>query len=132
MENLYNNTRGIVELKTRDLIRMPSGDVLVNRPEFKDKVYLMAYYAPWCGHCVRMAPVIKQLAGALVDEGFMVGAVNCEANSDLDTKIQIRSFPTLFFVKDNKIENYEGTRELDGLLNHLCTSLGKCAKNRSK
>lgn len=130
MENLYNNSKGIVELKTSELIKMPNGDVLVNRPEFKNKVYLMAFYAPWCGHCVRMAPDVKKLASKLVDEGFMVGAINCEANADLDSKIEIYSFPTLFFVKDNKPLVYNEARDIDSMVNFLCKTLGKCSGNK--
>ena len=128
MENLYNNSPGVVELKTSDLTKMPNNTVVVNHKDFRVKIYLLAFYAPWCGHCVRMVNDIKTLGKYLKDEGFLVGAVNCDANADLDNKITIEGFPTLFFVKDGKAERYHGARDIDSLLDHLCKSLGKCHK----
>ena len=129
-KNLYDNQPGIKELDTKDLIRQSDGSVIPVGEEFKDKVYMLIFYAPWCGHCVRMVDDVKLLAKALKNEGFLVGAVNCEANKqELDKRqINITSFPTLFFVKDNVPVKYEGARDLKSLLDHLCSSLGKCVR----
>lgn len=134
MDNLYDNTPGVVELKANDLQKLDNAagelKVIATRPEFNNKVYFLAFYAPWCGHCVRMVDDVKLLAKALKNEGFLVGAVNCEANKqELDKRqINITSFPTLFFVKDNVPVKYEGARDLKSLLDHLCSSLGKCVR----
>lgn len=132
MANLYNNTPGVVELKAEELSKLNGNElkVIVDRPDFHNKVYFLAFYAPWCGHCVRMVDDVKALAKALKNEGFLVGTVNCDANQEkLDKKgINISSFPTLYFVKDNVPIRYEGARDLDSLLSHLCSNLGKCMR----
>jgi thioredoxin-like negative regulator of GroEL len=129
-KNLYNNVPGIKELSTKDLIRHNNGSILPVGNEFHNKVYMLIYYAPWCGHCKDMVKNVKTLANTLKDEGFMVGAINCERNSDLSDKIIIDSFPTVYFVKENKAIQYDGSRELDDLVKFLCVTLGKCAKKK--
>ena len=129
-KNLYDNTPGVRELTTKDLVRLNDGSVLPIGNEFNNKVYMLLYYAPWCGHCKDMVQNVKLLANTLKDEGFLVGAINCEKNSDLSDKIVIDSFPTIYFVKENKANMYRGSRELDDLVNFLCETLGKCAKKK--
>jgi thiol-disulfide isomerase/thioredoxin len=129
-ENLYDHQPGIKELDTKDLVRQSDGSVLPVGNEFKDKVYMLIYYAPWCGHCKHMVKDVQELAKTLKDEGFMVGTINCERNEDLRDKIEINSFPTIYFVKENKAKKYDGPRDLESLVNHLCQSLGKCGKKK--
>jgi thiol-disulfide isomerase/thioredoxin len=129
-KNLYDNQPGITELSTKDLVRNGDGSVLPIRNEFNNKVYMLVYYAPWCGHCRNMVSDVKALANTLKDEGFMVGAINCERNSDLSDKILIESFPKIYFVKDNKAKKYDGDRDLESLVNYLCETLGKCGKKK--
>jgi thioredoxin-like negative regulator of GroEL len=128
--NLYNNVPGIKELSTKDLIRHNNGSILPVGNDFNNKVFMLIYYAPWCGHCKDMVKDVKTLANTLKDEGFIVGTINCERNSDLNDKIIIDSFPTVYFVKENKAIKYDGSRELEDLVNFLCVTLGKCAKKK--
>lgn len=129
-KNLYDNQPGIKELDTKDLVRQSDGSVIPVGEEFKDKVYMLVFYAPWCGHCKHMVEDVKDLAKALKDEGFMVGTINCERNTDLDDKIEISSFPTIYFVKENRAKKYDGSRDLESMVNYLCQSLGKCGKKK--
>jgi len=129
-KNLYDNVPGIYELSTKDLIRHSDGSVLPVRNEFNNKVYMLVYYAPWCGHCRNMVNDVKELANTLKDEGFMVGTINCERNSDLSDKIVIDSFPQIYFVKENKAKKYDGSRDLESMVNFLCETLGKCGQKK--
>ena len=129
-ENLYDGQKGIKELNTADLTKKSDGTALPHLDEFKGIVYMLIFYAPWCGFCHKMADDVKALANTLHDEGFLVGAVNCERNSDIDDKIQISSFPTVYFVKDSKAELYTKGRDLASMVNFLCETLGKCSKKK--
>jgi thiol-disulfide isomerase/thioredoxin len=129
-ENLYDGHKGIVELDTSDLTKQSDGTALPNLNKFQGIVYMLIFYAPWCGFCHQMADDVKDLAKHLHDEGFLVGAVNCERNSDIDEKIQINGFPTVYFVKDDKAELYDKGRDLESMVSHLCETLGKCGKKK--
>ena len=103
--NLYDDYPGIIELKTGDFNK---GSVVPKNPHFANKVSMIIFYAPWCGHCRNMVIDVKDLANALKDEGFIIGTVNCDSNSDIKNVYPVESFPTIFFIKDNQATEYKG------------------------
>lgn len=77
------------------------------------------FFAPWCGHCKRMAPTWDQLAIKFINkEGIQIAKVDCTLadNKDLCSQQEVNGFPTLFIYKDGaKLAEYEGNRSLDDL-----------------
>ncbi len=65
-------------------------------------VSMVDFWAPWCGPCRMLAPVIDQLS-----EEFEGKANICKVNSDeeqdLSVKYGIRSIPTMLFMKDGEV-----------------------------
>jgi curved DNA-binding protein CbpA len=61
-----------------------------------NRVWLLIYYAPWCGHCQQAVPTVTAAAEALADNefGVDVGAINCAKNADLCGRSDIREYPT--------------------------------------
>jgi len=95
---------------------------------------LIEFYAPWCGHCQRLAPEWEKAAQNL--KGIVkIGAVNCdeEKNKGLAGNFGIQGFPTIkFFPSEQKVEgkgvtktplDYNGARTASAIVNFATEKL---------
>lgn len=65
----------------------------------KNKIALIDCWAPWCGPCRRMGPVIEELATEL--EGRVgVAKLNTDENQEIAVRFGINAIPTLLVFKD--------------------------------
>ncbi|KAI3644896.1 hypothetical protein MP228_011060 [Amoeboaphelidium protococcarum] len=88
-----------------------------------EKDVLIEFYAPWCGHCKRLAPIYEELAEQLSSIPSIVIAKMDSIDNDLPQGVgfQIEGFPTikLFKAKTNKVVDFNGDRSLEGFLKFL-------------
>jgi len=63
---------------------------------------LIDIWAPWCGPCRMVEPVVEKLAEKY-DQRFKFCRLNIDQNPQTATNYQIMSIPTLIFFKDGKI-----------------------------
>lgn len=103
-------------------------EIALNEKNFESEVLdsklpvLIDFWAPWCGPCKMIAPVVEQIAREY--EGKMkVGKINTDENMELSTKYQVTSIPTLLIIKEGKVVNrivgYKSKNELVNLVNDL-------------
>lgn len=59
---------------------------------------LVDFWAPWCGYCRRLSPVIDQLAGDYEDR-LVIGKINIDDDPELADKYAVETIPTLMLFK---------------------------------
>lgn len=82
-----------------------------------DSVWLVEFYAPWCGHCKSLAPEWDKAATAL--KGIVkVAAVDADQHKDLGGRFGVRGFPTIkiFGANKNSPQDYQGARTAQAIV----------------
>ena len=99
-ENLYPKNSAVKSLRRG---KFPGGDA--------KHVWLVEFYAPWCGHCQQLKPTWERLAVDL--KGFVkVGAVNCEKEKQICATEGVDSYPAIKVRRGGTSVSYDGAREL--------------------
>ncbi|KAJ3607014.1 hypothetical protein NHX12_026529 [Muraenolepis orangiensis] len=96
-----------------------------------DSLWLIEFYAPWCGHCQSLTADWKKVATAL--KGVVkVGAVDADQHKSLGSQFNVRGFPTIkvFGANKNKPEDYQGGRNSQAIVDGVMNTLRSLVKER--
>ncbi|KAG5266122.1 hypothetical protein AALO_G00250020 [Alosa alosa] len=117
----YSSSDDVVELNPSNF----------NKVLQSDSLWLIEFYAPWCGHCQSLTPEWKKAATAL--KGVVkVGAVDADQHQSLGSQYGIQGFPTIkvFGANKNKPEDYQGGRTGQAIVEGALTALRSLVKER--
>tara|TARA_B110000008_G_scaffold186019_1_gene184861 strand:- start:183 stop:500 length:318 start_codon:yes stop_codon:yes gene_type:complete len=67
-----------------------------------DKTVLVDFWAPWCGPCKAIAPILEELAQEIGDQ-VQICKVNIDNNSAIANEYSIRAIPTILIFKDGAV-----------------------------
>jgi len=84
-----------------------------------EKLILVEFYAPWCGHCKALAPEYEIAATALKVENIKLAKVDCTAETQVCSEQDIKGYPTLKVFKDGNASEYNGGRKADLIVNYM-------------
>mmetsp|Transcript_1236 Transcript_1236/g.1872 ORF Transcript_1236/g.1872 Transcript_1236/m.1872 type:complete len:387 (+) Transcript_1236:156-1316(+) len=79
-------------------------------------MWVVAFVAPWCGHCQRLHPEYD-LAAEKMGGVVNFGRVNCDDNPELAQRFGVRGFPTIKLFNPN--QDYQGSRQAAGINQYL-------------
>ena len=88
------------------------------KPTSDNRVNLVMFYAPWCGHCSTTKPELEkakpELDGKTINgKKIKVLMVDCDANPDMNQQFGIEGYPTILLLKKTGQVEYNGDRSAD-------------------
>ncbi|KAF8006653.1 hypothetical protein BT93_K0838 [Corymbia citriodora subsp. variegata] len=84
----------------------------------QDRGALVEFYAPWCGHCKKLAPEYEKLGSSFKKaKSILIGKVDCDEHKSLCSKYGVSGYPTIQWFPKGSLEpkKYEGPRTSEAL-----------------
>jgi len=87
--------------------------------EEKDNIVLVDFWAPWCGPCKALAPILEELDKEMGNK-IKIAKINVDNNPETASKYGIMSIPTLMIFKEGKmIAKISGLKSKDQLISWI-------------
>ena len=91
------------------------------------ELWLVKFYAPWCGHCKSLEPEWAAAAAktSKLKPKVYLAKVDADQHKDLAGKYDVSGYPTIKIFKNGKIDgDYDGPREAKGIVKFVKSAVG--------
>ncbi|KNB42381.1 protein disulfide-isomerase, partial [Blastocystis sp. subtype 4] len=110
------------------------GVLVLNDDNFDEAIkqhesLLVKFYAPWCGHCKKLAPEYAAAAKELkeLNPPLYLAEVDATACPKLSKRFAIKGYPTLKFFKNGNAVDYDSGRSKEDIVNYMKKKSGPVA-----
>ncbi|PZC76601.1 hypothetical protein B5X24_HaOG204369 [Helicoverpa armigera] len=117
---LYDSSSSVVDLTPSNFDKLVTDS---------NEVWLVEFYAPWCGHCKNLVPEYKKTADAL--KGMVkVGALDADQYKSFAKKYGVTGFPTIKIFTGSQHTPYKGSRTASAMVDACLEALKNKAYGR--
>ncbi|KAM6900800.1 protein disulfide-isomerase A4 [Xenentodon cancila] len=125
----------VKEVSQPDWKPPPEATLVLTKDNFDDTVnnadiILVEFYAPWCGHCKRLAPEYEKAAKELSQRSppIPLAKVDATVEPEIASRFGVSGYPTLKIFRKGKAFDYNGPREKHGIVDYMGEQAGPPSK----
>jgi thioredoxin 1 len=90
-------------MATSDAIAEITDGNFADEIETGEGLYMVDFWAAWCGPCRLVAPIVSDLADDYRDKGLRVGKLDVDTNPKTAVRFAVRSIPSILFFKNGEL-----------------------------
>jgi protein disulfide-isomerase-like protein len=114
MSTVAKTEQDILDENKSDLVEVT--DLAYSQFIKDNKISLIMFHAPWCGHCQNLKPHFELAASELLSQDIILATVDCTTEKHICSKHDIKGYPTLKYFKNRVVSDYVGGRSTEEIV----------------